>query len=72
VIEVNFKDWDADISKLSENCVRGLLALLRAEAARKDAQEAAREPARQPAKALPAAVKQELVEQITAESEAGR
>ena len=44
----------------------------RLEAARQEAEEAAREAARQPFKALPAAVKQELVKQITAESEAGR
>ena len=68
VVEVNWKDWDGDVSKLSPNAVKGLLVVLRQEAAR---QEAAREAARQPVKALPAAVKQELVEQITAESEAG-
>jgi len=37
-----------------------------------EAEEPAREAARQPVKALPAAVKRELVEQITAESEARR
>jgi hypothetical protein len=36
---------------------------------RQEAEEAAREAARQPVKALPAAVKQELVKQITAEPE---
>jgi hypothetical protein len=82
VIEVNWKDWDGDVSKLSPNAVKGLLAVLRQEAARqeaacqeaarKEAEEAAREAAREPVKALSAAVKQELVEQITAESEAGR
>ena len=45
------------------------LALLEAEAARQEAEGAAHGAARQPVKALPAAVKQELVEQITAESE---
>jgi hypothetical protein len=34
VIEVNWKDWDGDVSKLSPAAVRGLLALLRQEAAR--------------------------------------
>ena len=52
--------------------VKGLLALLRKEAARQEAEEAAREAARQPVKALPAAVKEKIVEHITAESEAGR
>jgi hypothetical protein len=61
VVEVNWKDWDGDVSKLSPNAVKGLLAVLR--------QEAAREAVRQPVNALTAAVKQELVEQITAESE---
>jgi len=46
-----------------------LLEILRAEAARQEAEEAACDAARQPVKALPAAVKQELVEQITAEPE---
>jgi len=46
-----------------------LLEILRAEAAGQEAEEAARDAARQPVKALPAAVKQELVEQITAEPE---
>jgi hypothetical protein len=69
---MNFKDWDGDISKLSENATRGLLPILRKEAARQEAEEArAKLPGNQ-SKALPAAVKQELVEQITAESEAGR
>jgi len=66
VIEVNWKDWDGDVSKLSPAAVRGLLDVLRKEAARQEAEEA-REAARQPVKALPAAVKQELLEQITAE-----
>ena len=77
LVEVNWKDWDGDVSKLSPAAVRGLLDVLRKEAARQEAarqeaEEAAREAARQPVKALPAAVKQELVEQITAESEARR
>jgi hypothetical protein len=72
VIEVNWKDWEGDIRKLSPSAVKGLLALLRQEPARQEAEEAAREAARQPVGILPAAVKQELVEQITAESEAGR
>jgi len=55
--------------KRTEKSVRGLLEILRAEAARQEAEEAARDAARQPVKALPAAVKQELVEQITAEPE---
>jgi len=60
VVEVNWKDWDGDVSKLSPNAVKGLLAVLRQEAARQEAarqeaEEAAREAARQPVKALPAA-----------------
>jgi hypothetical protein len=66
------KDWDGDISKLNEKSVKGILALLETELKRQEAEEAAREAARQPVKALPAAVKQELVEQITAESEERR
>ena len=58
VVEVNFKDWDGDISKLSESATRGLLALLRKEAARQEAAEAAHEAARQPFKVLLAAVKE--------------
>ena len=46
-----------------------LLALLRREAARQESEEAAREAARQPVKALLSAVKEKIVEQITAESE---
>ena len=61
VVEVNWKDWDGDVSKLSPNAVKGLLAVLR--------QEAAREAVRQPVKALPGAVKEKIVEQITAESD---
>jgi hypothetical protein len=72
VVEVNGKDWDGDVSKLSPSAVPGLLALLRQEAARQEAEAAARQAARQPVEALPAAVKQELLEHITAESEAGR
>jgi len=34
VVEVNWKDWDGDIRKLSPSAVKGLLALLRQEAAR--------------------------------------
>ena len=49
--------------------MKGLLALLRQEAARQEAEAAARQAARQPVGIVPAAVKQELVEQITAESE---
>jgi hypothetical protein len=45
--------------------------LLEADAERLEAEGAAHQAARQPVKALPVAVKQELVEQITAESEAG-
>jgi hypothetical protein len=77
--KVNWKDWDGDVSKLSPNAVKGLLAMLRQEAARQEAarqeaarqeaEEAAREAARQPVKALPAAVKEKIVEQITGESE---
>ena len=69
VIEVNWKDWDGDVSKLSPGAVRGLLDVLRKEAARQEAEAAARQAARQPVGIVPAAVKQELVEQITAESE---
>jgi hypothetical protein len=54
---------------LIEASVKGLLAILRAEVERQEAEEAAREGARQPVKALSAAVKQELLEQITAEPE---
>src|SRR5215469_11526708 len=55
LVEVNWKDWDGDVSKLSPNAVKGLLALLRQEAARQEAarqeaEEAAREAARQPVK----------------------
>jgi hypothetical protein len=76
VVEVNWKDWDGDVSKLSPNAVKALLAVLRQEAARQEAarqeaEEAAREAVRQPVKALPGAVKEKIVEQITAESEAG-
>jgi len=48
VIEVNWKDWDGDVSKLSPGAVRGLLVLLRQEAARQEAarQEAARQATR--------------------------
>jgi len=42
VIEVNWKDWDGDASKLSPGAVRGLLDVLRKEARR---QEAARQEA---------------------------
>jgi hypothetical protein len=44
VVEVNCKDWDGDIRKLSPSAVRGRLALLRQEAAPQEAapQEAAR------------------------------
>ena len=72
VIQIDLKDWDGDISKLNEASTKGILAILEAELKRQEAQEAAREAARQPVKALPAAVKQELVEQITAESEERR
>jgi hypothetical protein len=66
VIQIDLNSWNGDISKLSEASVKGLLALLEAELQRQEAEEAAREAARQPVKALPAAVKQELLEQITA------
>jgi hypothetical protein len=76
VVEVNWKDWDGDVSKLSPGAVRGLLDVLRKEAARQEAarqeaarQEAAREAARQPVKALPAAVKEKIVNRSIAESE---
>jgi hypothetical protein len=72
LVEVNWKDWDGDVSKLSPNAVKGLLAVLRQEAARQEAEAAARQAARQLIKALPAEVKQQLVEQITTESEPGR
>jgi len=48
VIEIDLKSWDGDISKLTEKSVKGLLAILRAEAARQEAEEAAREAAPQP------------------------
>ena len=67
---VEQRSWDGDISKLTEASTKGLLALLRAEVERQDAEEAAREAVRQLVKTLPAALKQEPVEQITAESEA--
>ena len=71
LVELNWKDWDGDVSKLSPNAVKGLLVVLRQEAARQEAarQEAAREAVRQPVSSLAAAVKQKIVEQITAESE---
>ena len=69
LIEVNWKDWDGDVSKLSPQAVKGLLAVLRREAARQEADKAAREAARQPVGILPAAVKEKIVNQITAESE---
>jgi hypothetical protein len=79
VVEVNWRDWDRDVSKLSPNAVKGLLAVLRQEAARQEAarqeaarqeaEAAAREAARQPVKALPAVVKETIVKQITAEPE---
>jgi hypothetical protein len=69
VIEIDLKSWDGDVSKLSEKSVKGLLAILRAEVERQESEEGAGEAARRPAKALPAAVKQALVEQITAKSE---
>jgi hypothetical protein len=72
VIQIDLKDWDGDISKLNEASTKGILAILEAELKRQEAQEAAREAARQPVKALPAAVKEKILEQITAESEAGR
>jgi hypothetical protein len=48
VVDVNWKDWEGDVSKLSPNAVKGLLALLRQEAARQEAEAAARQAARQP------------------------
>jgi hypothetical protein len=36
IIEVNWKDWDGDVSKLSPAAVRGLLDVLRKEAARQE------------------------------------
>jgi hypothetical protein len=36
VVEVNWKDWDGDVSKLSPAAVRGLLDVLRKEAARQE------------------------------------
>jgi hypothetical protein len=36
VIEVNWKDWDGDVSKLSPAAVRGLLDVLRKDAARQE------------------------------------
>jgi hypothetical protein len=77
VVEVNWKDWDGDVSKLSPGAVRGLLDVLRKEAARQEAarqeaEEAAREAVRQPVGILSAEVKEKIVEQITAASEAGR
>jgi hypothetical protein len=69
VIQIDLKSWDGDISKLNEASTKGLLALLKAEMERQEAEEAAREAARQPVKALPAAVKEKIVKQIAAESE---
>ena len=54
VVEVNWKDWDGDVSKLSPQAVKGLLAVLRQEAARQEAEAAAREAARQPVGIQPA------------------
>jgi len=70
VIELNLKDWDGDYRKLSEKSVRTTrdFACRRCTSGSGISGEAAR----QPVKALPAAVKRELVEQFTAESEAGR
>jgi hypothetical protein len=61
--------WDGDIRKLSPSAVCGLLALLRQEAARQEAEAAARQAARQPVGILPAEVKEKIVKRITAESE---
>ena len=60
LVAVNWKDWDGDIRKLSPSAVKGLLALLRQEAARQEAEAAARQAARQPVGMLPAAVKERL------------
>ena len=43
LVEVNWKDWDGDSRKLSPSAVKGLLALLRQEAARQEAEAAARQ-----------------------------
>jgi hypothetical protein len=59
VVEVNWKDWDGDVSKLSPGTVRGLLDVLRKEAARQEADKASREAA-QPVGILPAEVKERL------------
>jgi hypothetical protein len=29
VVEVSFRDWDGDVSKLSESCIRGIIEILR-------------------------------------------
>ena len=66
---MNWKDWNGDVSKPSPNAVKGLLAVLRQEAARQEAEAAARQAARQPVGILPAEVKEKIVKRITAESE---
>jgi len=53
LVEVNWKDWDGDVSKLSPNAVKGLLAVLRQEATRQVAEETACQAARQPVGMLP-------------------
>jgi hypothetical protein len=35
VVEVSFRDWDGDISKLSEPCIRGIVEILRRQEAAK-------------------------------------
>jgi hypothetical protein len=42
VIELNFKDWDGDISKLSEGAIRGIIEILRKQAALEEAEAAQR------------------------------
>jgi hypothetical protein len=69
VIQIDLKDWECDISKLHEKSVKGILALLETELKRQEAEEAAREAGLQPVKALPAAVKETIIKQVTAESE---
>jgi hypothetical protein len=47
VIEINFKDWEGDTSKLSEKSMKGLLVIFACRSCAPGAEEAARDAARQ-------------------------
>jgi len=69
VVEVNWKDWDGDIRKLSPSAGEGLARTL-ASGSRTPVGGGSGTPSCSPARwNTAAAVKQELLEQITAESE---